>query len=408
MSNGYKESNRIFEEAKKIIPGGVTKARVAHVPGKYPIYMKYAKGAHVWDVDDNEYIDWMCGYGCIYLGHQYKEVDDAVKKQMEVGFTSFLSNPYQNEFAQELIDYIPCAEMIRYFKTGSDATTAAVRIARIHTGRDKIIRWGYHGWHDWSLANFYGFDEGVPQATRDLTLAYEYNDLESVKKLFADNPGEIACLITMPFETEMPKEGFLEGLKKICAENGALLIFDEVRSGFRAKGGSAQVQFGVTPDIGVFNKAMGNGYPISIVCGKSEYMHAVEKGLLSATFFVSTLEMAAARKVLEIIKRDGVVERLWELGTRFQTQLKQIVTPSPIDFSVVGIPSMPLLKFEMKDEQVNEKAKMAFYADVAENGVYLHPNHHWFMNFSHTEEDVDRTMEVMANALKVAEKAIGV
>ena len=145
MSNRYKESNKIFEKAKTILPGGVTKARVAHIPGRYPIYMKKADKSHVWDVDGNEYIDWMSGYGCILLGHRYPEVDDAAIEQMKKGFISFLSNPIQNDLAEMLIEMIPCAEMVRFFKTGTDATTAAVRIARIRTGKDKIVRWGYHG-----------------------------------------------------------------------------------------------------------------------------------------------------------------------------------------------------------------------------------------------------------------------
>ena len=406
MDPRYQESYRIFEHAKTLLPGGVTKARVAHVPGRYPIYMERARGSHVWDVDGNEYVDWMSGYGCILLGHRCEEVDQAAVRQMEKGFTSFLSNPLQNELAQRLIDMFPCAETVRFFKTGTDATTAAVRIARIHTGRDRVIRWGFHGWADWSVANFYGFDVGVPQVVRDLTLAMEYNNLDSLRGLFADNPGEIACVIMMPFEIDPPEKGFLEGVKQLCHENGAVLIFDEIRSGFRMAPGGAQEYFGVTPDLTSLSKAMGNGYPIAAVVGSREVMQAVEQGLFSATFFVSSLEMAACMATLDIIERDGVIERIWQTGRSFQDGLRQVFADSALKVDVVGYPPFPFLQFGLADDKLNEQVKSTFYAEVAARGVYFHPNHHWFVNFSHTAEDVARTLEACEAALKVAEESM--
>ena len=207
MSKGYVESNRLFEEALQLLPGGVTKARVAHVPGKYPIYMSRAEGSHVWDVDGNEYIDWMSGYGCILLGHCFKEVDDAAIRQLQKGFTSFLSNPMQNELAAKLIDLIPCAQRVRFFKTGTDATTAAVRIARIYTGRDHVIHWGFHGWADWSLTDPLGFAAGVPQSVRSLTHHFEYNNLASLEDIFRQYPDQVACVLMMPFQIQLPNRG---------------------------------------------------------------------------------------------------------------------------------------------------------------------------------------------------------
>lgn len=402
MSKGYNESNRILEKAKGLIPGGVTKARVAHVPGRYPIYMERAEGAHVWDVDGNEYIDWMSGYGCVLLGHRYREVDDAAVTQMGRGFVSFLSNPLQNDLAEVLVGMIPCAEMVRFFKTGTDATTAAVRIARIHTGRSRLIRWGYHGWADWSVSNFHGFDAGVPRETRDLTHTFEYNDLTSLENVFRKYPEQIACVIMMPFEVDLPATGFLEGVKRLCRENGAVFILDEIRSGFRVAPGGAQEHFGVVPDLATVNKGMANGYAISAVVGTTDVMRSVEEGLFSGTFFVSSLEMAAALATLDIVGRDGVIDRLWELGERFQKGLREVFEGSPLPVEVVGVPPMPFVEFRLSDPEANEKAKTAFYADAAARGVYFHPNHHWFVNFSHTEDDVDRTLDACGKALEVA------
>ncbi len=401
----YTKSKEFFAKAKEIIPGGVTKARVDHVPGRYPIYMDRADGAHVWDVDGNEYIDWMSGYGCILLGHKYKAVDDAAKKQMEKGFISFLSNPIQNDLAELLIETIPSAEMVRFCKSGSDATVGAVRMARIYTGRDKIVRWGYHGWSDWALSNFYGFDAGVPQSTRDMTLTFEYNNLDSLKAVFDANHGQIACLIMMPFETDMPDEGFLEGAKKICHDNGSVFIFDEVRSSYRMALGGAQEYYNVVPDLTTISKSMANGYSIGAVVGKEEIMKSIEKGLFSATFFVSGLEMAASIATINILKAEPVIDHIWRLGEKLQNGLREIAAQTGLDIDVCGAPSMPFMKF-CTDDEFNNKLKMEFYAEVAAQGVYFHPNHHWFVNYSHTDEDVDKTIEICRDAFKVAQQTV--
>jgi len=398
MSDRYRKSYEIFENAKRIFPGGVAKARLPHVPGRYPVYMDRAQGSHVWDVDGNEYVDWMSGYGCILLGHAFQEVDAAACAQMKKGFISLLSNPIQNELAQMLVEMVPCAEMVRFFKTGTDATTAAVRIARIHTGRDMVVRWGYHGWADWSLSTMPEFNAGVPQSTRELVHTFRYNDLDSLRAAFERHPGRIACQIMMPFETELPKEGFLEGARDICHEHGAVFVFDEIRSGFRMAPGGAQEYFGVVPDVAALSKAMANGYAISAVVGRRDVMTAVEKGLFSATFFSSAMEMAASIATLGIVRERGVIEHIWRIGAKLQAGLRDLCAASPLGVEVVGAPPMPFLQFRESDRE----AKMEFYAEAAERGVYFHPGHHWFVNFSHTDEDVERTLDACRRAFEAA------
>jgi glutamate-1-semialdehyde aminotransferase len=403
----YRESYREFDLAQRLLPGGVTRARIPQVPGRCPVYMSRAEGARIWDVDGHEYIDWMSGYGCILLGHRCKEVDDAAIRAIEQGFISQMPSPIQNDLAEVLIGMIPSAERVRYFKTGSDATTAAVRVARIHTGRDHVIRWGFHGWTDWSVSNFHGFDVGVPQAVRDLTHAMEYNDIASVERLFGQYPGQIACVIMMPFEMEEPKPGFLEGVKDLCHRHGAVLIFDEIRSGFRMPGGSAQAHYGVTPDLTCLSKGMANGYALSAVVGRAEVMDCIPRGLFSATFFVSALEMAASLATLAMVKREPVTAHLWEMGRRFQDGLRQALAGSPLHLEVVGVPPMPFIKFAGPDAVANDRAKLEFYAETARRGVFFHPNHHWFVNYAHSADDVDRSVAACAAARQVAEIAAG-
>ncbi len=406
MDDRYKRSHEIFQKARTIIPGGVTKSRVAHVPGHYPIYMERADGAHVWDVDGNEYIDWMSGYGCILLGHRYPEVDAAAVQQMEKGFISFLSNPVQNDLAEVLLEMVPCAEMARFFKSGSDATTAAVRIARIHTGREHVIRWGYHGGSDWALSAMEGANAGIPQSTRELVHTFEYNDLASLKAAFESHLGQVACLIMMPFEMELPAEGFLQAAKQLCHEHGAVFILDEIRTGFRMAPGGAQEHFGVEPDLAALGKGMSNGYPISAVVGRRDVMSAVEKGHFSGTHVVSSLEMAASIVTLGILQRDNVISHIWQIGQELQDGLRGLAAASPLEMEVVGVPPMPFLRFRIRDAEANSKAKTEFFAAAAAGGVYLHPSHHWFVNFSHTNDDVSRTLEVCEGALRAAEAAV--
>jgi len=403
----YRESYRLYDLAHEFIPGGVTKARVPFVPGRYPVYATRARGARCWDADGNEYIDWMCGYGAILLGYQWAEVDNAVVAQMSEGFGTLLSNPRQNELAERLVGLIPCAETVRLLKTGTDATTAAVRTARIFTGRDKIVRFGYHGWADWSLAGFEGFDAGVPQAVRELTLSLQYNDLGSVRDLFAENPGDIACVIMMPFETEAPAPGFLEGVRDLCRENGAVFILDEIRSGFRMAPGGAQEYLGVVPDLATFSKAMGNGYAISALAGRRDIMGDGKRGLFSATFFTSPLEMAAALAVLDILEREPVIEHIWRIGGVLQDGLRELAARSTLPVEVVGYPPMPFVRFALDDAERNQVAMHEFFAQACARGVYFHPGHHWFVSYAHTESDVEATLEVCAAALREAEAAVG-
>lgn len=412
MDKRYIRSEQLFEEAKRLIPGGVQAARHPRkfVPGKYPIFMIKGKGSHVWDVDDNEYIDWILSFGPIILGHVDPVVENTVQKNLEQGFCFTMCHPVQNELAKEIIQTIPCAEMVKFFIGGSDATSAAIRIARIYTGKDKVIRWGYHGWHDWCYGGA-GTDRkviGVPEGIKKDILTFTYNDLDSLEKVLKENKGDVACVIMQPYEAtkDLPKEGFLEGVKRLTHEYGAVLIYDEIRTGFRMAMGGAQEYFGVIPDLTTISKAMANGYPISAVVGKREIMQVAAETRLSATFFVNSFPMVAALVTIrELKKRDGI-RYMWEIGKKLMQGLKEIMEEESVETQILGVPPLPFIKFTDKDEKIREKLKVTFFSEAAQKGVLLHPNHCWFLSLAHTEQDLCKTLEVARESIKIAKKTI--
>lgn len=398
------ESMRLFDEAKELSPGGVMGIRRPYnfVPGEYPIFIREGKGGHIIDEDGNEYIDMLCAYGPIILGYVEPEIDDAVIKQMKSGFCFSLVQKWQNRLLKRLTELIPCAEMGIIVKTGSDATSCAVRIARGFTKRDKIIRCGYHGWHDWCVET----RGGIPKKVYEDTLEFHYNNFEELKKLIEDHKDEIACVIMTPVghplndPVEAPKPGFLEDVREITSQNNIVLIFDEIRTGFRVSIGGAQARYGVTPDLAVFGKAMANGYPISAVVGKKKIMSVVEKEVfISSTFFPNSLEMIAALKCIEILERDKVLDIIWERGKSFLERLREIVTGSGVPATVSGIPPMPFITFDRDKEQKYKDLRTQFYTGAIRRGLFIQPYHHWYICYRHTEEDLNKALSIIKESL---------
>lgn len=422
-----KKSKELFEKAKKVIPGGVQNARrPSCFTNSYPIFNDKAKGSHLWDVDGNEYIDWLLSYGPIVLGHCDEKVDDAVISVIKNGFLFNLSAPIQIELAEKLIQHVPCAEMCVTVMTGSEATATAVRIARTYTGKDIIARWGYHGWLDWCVDN----KTGVPGGVTNDTKSFKYNDLNSLEEVLIKNKGKVAAIIMMPFEVVMPEKGFLEGVRKLADNHKAVLIFDEIRSWPRMGLGGAQKYFGVTPDITALSKGLGNGYPISVVVGKADIMQATEKTVISATYFPSKMGMVAALETIRQLENEKLIEHFKNIGERLSNGLRKIIENKKIKASVMGAPQLPFLIFG--DEEVNIKALSGqsmvaavntsssgkvdkeiekankltdlFYSETIKRGVFFHPKHHWFTCTSHTFEDVDNTLKICDESLNVAVK----
>ena len=400
-----KRSLELFEEAKRISPGGVMGIRRPYnfVEGEYPIYISHGYGGHIVDVDGNDYIDMLCAYGPIILGYNEPDINKAVTEQMQKGFCFALVQPVQNELINRLIALIPSAEMAILVKTGSDATGVAVRVARGYTGREKILRCGYHGWHDWCVE----VKGGVPKSVSDLTFEFPYGDLELLEDRLRESKDEVAAIIVTPIghplalPVSAPPAGYLEGIRSLADQYGAVLIFDEIRSGFRVAMGGAQERYGVTPDLSTFGKALANGYAISACVGKTEIMKVAEKDVfISSTFFPNSLEMVAAMKCLDILEEEKVVDAIWARGEIFLSRLCDLVKKSGVPATVSGIPPMPFLTFDKECSSYKER-RTRFYTETIRRGLFIQPYHHWYITYRHTDKDLKDALAIIEDALRV-------
>ncbi len=411
------KSLQLYEEAKTLIPGGVLGARkpTDFIMGEYPIFLVEGKGSHFKDVDGNEYIDFLCGYGPIILGYREEEVDNAVIEQIKnKGFCFNLSQPFQNELAKKLRELVPCSEMSIFLKTGSDATTASIRIARAYTGRIKVMRCGYHGWHDWCVE----MKGGIPEKFYEDVYGFRYNDLDQLEDLMKQHGDQTAAIIMTPFghplhqKMEEPKPGFLEGVRALADKYGAILIYDEIRTGFRLSLGGAQAYYGVAPDLTILGKGMANGYAISVVTGKKEIMMAAASELfISSTFFPNSLPYIAALKTIEILERDKVLEDIWAKGKRFLERIEGVIAKYDVGAELSGVAPMFFITFKVGqdgDRQLRRARREAFYTELIRRKFFFTPHHHAYICYRHTEEDLDKTVEAIdASLAYVQEKYPG-
>ncbi|MDD2636929.1 MAG: aminotransferase class III-fold pyridoxal phosphate-dependent enzyme [Bacteroidales bacterium] len=414
MSNKLKLdlTEKYYEDALKVIPGAILGIRRPYnfVPGEYPIFFEHAKGGRVTDVDGNEYIDMLCAYGPIIIGHREEEIDNAVIEQMQnKGFCFSLTQPIQNKLAEKVIELIPSAEMAVFVKTGSDATTTAIRIARANTDRTKVMRCGYHGWHDWCVE----VKGGIPEKFYEDVYEFHYNKLEELEDLMKMHGDETAAIIITPVghpladKVQMPAPGFLEGVRALADKYGAILIYDEIRSGFRFDLGGAQKVFGVIPDISVFGKAMANGYPIGAVVGKEQYMKVLADNVfLSSTFFPNSLEQVAALKTIEILERDNVLDVIKAKGTVFGQKLEEIARKCDYDIEISGAPFMPFITFNKDPQNLYKKLRPGFYTELIRRGVFLQPFHHGYVAYRHTDEDLQHAANMIEESLGELKKYI--
>ena len=397
------KSMQLIQEGKKTTPGGMLGIRRPYnfVEGEYPIFIERGYGGHIVDVDGNDYIDMLCAYGPIVLGYVEEEINQAVIDKMQDGFCFSLVQEIQNKLQEKLIELIPCAEMAVVAKTGSDVTTMAVRVARGYTGRDKVLRCGYHGWHDWCVEG----KGGVPQAISDMTIGFSYGDIEELSQKLEDNKGEVACIIITPVghplakDVITPPEGYLEAVRALADKHDVVLVFDEIRTGFRVAMGGAQERYSVTPDLATFGKAMANGYPISALVGKKDVMKVMESEVfVSSTFFPNSLEMAAALKCIEILERDRVIEDIWQKGAAFLAGLESLKQKHSAPITVSGIPPMPFITFDKVDNQYKQRRK-AFYTETIRRGLFVQPYHHWYICHRHTDADLHYALGCIDEAL---------
>jgi glutamate-1-semialdehyde 2,1-aminomutase/spore coat polysaccharide biosynthesis protein SpsF len=391
-----------LDRSLKVIPGGAqtfSKKHTQYVEGAAPVFLQKGAGCRVVDVDGNTYVDYVQGLLPNILGYAHPEVNAAVTDQLSCGHSFSLPHPLEVELAERLTQIIPCAEMVRFGKNGSDATSGAVRLARAVTGRDRIACCGYHGWQDWYIGSTTR-NAGVPEQVRSLTHPFKYNELDTLEKLFREYPGEIAAVIMEPVNFEEPKPGFLLSVQELAKQNGALLIFDEICSGFHFGLGGAQKLFGVTPDLACFGKAMANGFPISCVVGRSEIMQSFDHIFFSFTFAGEVASIAAAVKVLDILENTDALRRIEANGKVLQDGLNVMIQEAGLHsrISCVGRPQWSLLKFQANGSEDGTVLKNLFQQEAVKRGVLVLSTHN--MTAAHDETAVRETLEVYAQVLK--------
>ena len=392
------ESEKLHARATGLIPAfaqTLAKGPTQYVDGVAPKYLQRASGSHVWDVDGNEYLDYNMAIGPISLGYGYPAVNDAIRRQLEDGIVFPLIHPLEVAVAELVREVIPNAESVRYAKTGAEVTSAAVRLARAYTGRDKVLCCGYHGWHDWYIG-ITARNAGVPQAVKDLVYTFNYNDMDSVMAALDD---QTACVILEPMTFDFPKDDFLAKLKDACAANGSLLIFDEMWTGFRWALGGAQEFFGVTADLACYSKAIANGMPIAVLAGRADVMSLLdEQVFFFTTFGGEVLSLAAADATIRELRDKNVPADLAAKGQTLMDGYNDIATELGIrDIThCKGHPARGLIVFDDKAGQ-SLLMKSLVQQELIKRGILWSGFHN--MCYSHSVADLDHTLAAYGEVL---------
>lgn len=403
-----RESNRLYEKALDLIPSvtqTLAKGPQQYINGVAPKYLKKGKGARVWDVDGNEFIDWTMGVGPLVLGYCTPEIDEAIRKQLEDGITFSLMHPLEVEVAELIRKHIPNAESIRYSKTGADATSAAIRVARAFTGRDKILCCGYHGWHDFYIS-VTDRNRGIPKAIQELSYTINYNDLQSLEDALDDT---VAAVILEPLVVQEPKADFLKDVKRLCEKNGTLLIFDEMWTGFRIAMGGAQEYYGVKPDLATYSKAVANGMPLSVLTGRRDVMKLFDKDVFFyTTFGGEALSLAAAKATIQFLEDKKVPQNLHEKGKVLREGYNKIAQELDMPYTqCIGLAPRTMVTFTNAGdaEGLNLLEVKSFWQqEMIRNGILTTGFHN--MAWSHTDQDIQYTLKVYGDILPKLKKAV--
>ena len=387
--------NKLWENAIKLMPRGtqtMSKCPDQFVEGVYPKFASKSKGAYVKGLDGKWYLNYMCGLGPIILGYNHKKTNRAIKKQLRKGIIHSLPTVLEQELAQLICDVVPSAEQVRFAKNGTDADLAAVRIARSYTGREHIVKCGYHGWGDWHGVTLRPY--GIPKSLKKTVSEFEYNNLESLEKELKKRP--VAGVIMEAQALTAPKPGFLEGVRELCTKYGALLIFDEVVTGFRWALGGAQQHYNVTPDLCCLGKALANGMPLSAIADKAEYMKELDHAFFSMTFGGECLSLAAAIETIKELKTKDY-NYIWELGNMLDEGIKNAASKYNLDINFAGSAPRHNLTFSSNYPD-STGMKALFYQEMVKQGI-LFPNV-IYIQFSHTKKDIIKTIKAADKAFK--------
>lgn len=402
------KSIELKHKGKQLLPAlaqTFSKSPSSFVENVYPVYAEKASGCYMYDVDGNKYVDYLMSLGPIVLGYNYKPVNDAIKEQLDKGIIFSLPHQKEIEAADALRKIIPCAEMTRFIKSGSDAVTGAVRAARAITKNDIILYCGSGGvWDDWyNIVT--SRSQGVPSFNLDLIKIFDYNDINKLQALFEKFKNKVAAVVMEPAVLELPKNNFLQEVKKITHENEALLIYDEILTGFRLSNGGGQGYFGVTPDMATFAKGIANGMPLAAIVGKSEYMKSFEQVFVSTTYGGEALSLAACVATIKEFEQHDVCGHMWNMGSLIKEGFNKLAKEKGLEAECIGL--HPRMKLIIKDSSGNDSLlyKSLFLQEMIERGIFMHPNS-ILLCYSHSKNDIEFTLTAMDHALSILKKAI--
>jgi glutamate-1-semialdehyde 2,1-aminomutase len=413
------KGTQLWNRAKKIIPGGtqlLSKRSEQLLPGQWPSYYERAKGVDIWDLDGNKFVDMsLMGVGACILGYADEDVDQAVKKVIDAGSMSTLNSPEEVELAELLLSIDQWADMVRFARTGGESMAIAVRIARAHTRKDKIAFCGYHGWHDWYLSANLADDQnldgqllpgleplGVPRGLKGTAIPFHYNKIDELVKIIESN--EIGTIILEPVRQHKPENDFLARVKKIAEEINAVLIFDEISSGWRMKVGGAYELYQGQPDMVVYAKAMSNGFPMAAVVGKAEIMDAAQSTFISSTYWTDRVGPAAALATIEKLKNKNVPQQLCKMGIIISEGWRKLAKEHDLDLEIMteGLQSIPTFEFNYGDK--NPSLQTYFTQEMLELG-YL-ASKHVYMAYPHSEALIEKYIEDLDGVFERIKKGI--
>jgi glutamate-1-semialdehyde aminotransferase len=404
-----KKNKALLARAEKVIPRAsqtLSKAPDQFVRGVSPYAISSAKGCFSLDVDGNKYIDLASSLGAIILGYQHPVVEKAVAKQRKLGTIFSLPGDIEVELAERLTKMLPFIEMVRFGLNGSDVTTAAVRVARAHTGRDHVAKCGYHGWADWSIATHPLRSGGIPQTVKDLTHEFGYNNIESLEKIFQTYPDQIAAVVLEPYNTTLPVDNFLQKVKDLAHKYGAVLVFDELVTGFRLSFGGAAQYFNVEPDLVCYGKAISNGEPLSVLAGRKEIMQALDTNniFFSFTYGGYLPSIRASLAVLDFMKAKKVQKQLWKSGELLSRGYNKLATLYSVPTKAMGIGPMPHFLFKDAEGNDNLPLKSLFLQECAKEGILT--NCSVALNYSLNESVMKEVLKRIERVFRVLQAAI--
>jgi glutamate-1-semialdehyde 2,1-aminomutase len=406
-------SEQLFERARQLMPWGTqTNAKrpdPAHA-GAMPFFIERADGCRIQDVDGRWFIDYRAALGPVILGYRHPAVEGAVRAQLEKGVLFSMASPLEVDVAEQLVRVVPSLEQVRFMKTGNDANLAAVRLARAFTGRDVIATCGYHGHGDWFSCGqgpaplwCARAGNGVPAALDAFVHRLPYGDVEAAERLFAAHGDRLAAVLMVPYDwNEHVGHAFVRRMRELTAAHGALLVFDQVLTGFRLALGGAQAYFGVVPDLTTYAKALANGYPLSAYGGRRDVMEKLYDVILTTTYAGEALSLAAARATLQVLEAEPVLDHLWQMGARLQQGFDRAAAALGLPARAFGLP--PAVQFRFSpDPGRDEAARQSFFGALYRRGIFA--ARPFLVSYAHREADVDETVAVMAEALAVVAEA---